>query len=294
MTNNEKEDNEDNNDDNNNNNDQTLRQIWFMEPKTANHNKSTLTYAGVEHIANHKYKPGAYTILDDMCNPIWTSLTNRLPLTLAPNAVTTLGGLHCLLSYLLLWHHAPSWIEAVPSHAIVLSGWCIIAYYTLDCMDGKQARRTGTSSPLGQLFDHGFDCLCNLSHASIFAAYTRIGASVNIVLVQNGVQFAFFMAQWEEYYTGILPHATSRYFGVTEMNYAMGVMTILNGLFIPPDFYFQTLESLLSPIVSFPSIHNRINSHNPNAASRLESLFQLPLNTFLVYAWMVIITTLVT
>mmetsp|Transcript_21922 Transcript_21922/g.30809 ORF Transcript_21922/g.30809 Transcript_21922/m.30809 type:complete len:253 (-) Transcript_21922:195-953(-) len=78
------------------------------------------------------------------------------------------------------------------------------------------------------------------------------------------------------------------------MNYAMGVMTILNGLFIPPDFYFQTLESLLSPIVSFPSIHNRINSHNPNAASLLESLFELPLNTFLVYAWMVIITTLVT
>jgi len=28
-------------------------------------------------------------------------------------------------------------------------------YQTLDAVDGKQARRTGTSSPLGQLFDHG-------------------------------------------------------------------------------------------------------------------------------------------
>jgi hypothetical protein len=30
-------------------------------------------------------------------------------------------------------------------------------YQTFDAIDGKQARRTGTSSPLGQLFDHGCD-----------------------------------------------------------------------------------------------------------------------------------------
>lgn len=28
-------------------------------------------------------------------------------------------------------------------------------YSTFDNIDGKQARRTGSSSPLGQLFDHG-------------------------------------------------------------------------------------------------------------------------------------------
>jgi ethanolaminephosphotransferase len=33
----------------------------------------------------------------------------------------------------------------------MLCAYCTFAYYTLDCMDGKQARRTGTSSPLGQL-----------------------------------------------------------------------------------------------------------------------------------------------
>lgn len=27
----------------------------------------------------------------------------------------------------------------------------------LDGIDGKQARRTGTSGPLGELFDHGLD-----------------------------------------------------------------------------------------------------------------------------------------
>jgi hypothetical protein len=32
-------------------------------------------------------------------------------------------------------------------------------YSLLDNLDGRQARRTGTSSPLGELFDHGCDCL---------------------------------------------------------------------------------------------------------------------------------------
>ncbi len=31
----------------------------------------------------------------------------------------------------------------------------MLAYLHLDCIDGKQARRTKSSSPLGQLFDHG-------------------------------------------------------------------------------------------------------------------------------------------
>lgn len=40
--------------------------------------------------------------------------------------------------------------------------WCAIGlfiYQTLDAIDGKQARRTNSSSPLGELFDHGCDSL---------------------------------------------------------------------------------------------------------------------------------------
>ncbi len=49
---------------------------------------------------------------------------------------------------LLLAGDAPSWVYA-------LNGLAVLLYLHLDCLDGKQARRTGTSSPLGQLFDHG-------------------------------------------------------------------------------------------------------------------------------------------
>lgn len=43
----------------------------------------------------------------------------------------------------------------MPSAAYLACGYCLWVYQTLDAVDGKQARRTGSSTPLGQLFDHG-------------------------------------------------------------------------------------------------------------------------------------------
>jgi ethanolaminephosphotransferase len=56
----------------------------------------------------------------------------------------------------------------------VLAGWSVVFYTWLDCFDGKQARRTGTSSPLGQLFDHGCDAL------SVNLLLANIGATLGI------------------------------------------------------------------------------------------------------------------
>ena len=50
---------------------------------------------------------------------------------------------------------APSWVY-------FLSGLAVLLYLHLDCLDGKQARRTKSSSPLGQLFDHGADSVAHL------------------------------------------------------------------------------------------------------------------------------------
>ena len=47
--------------------------------------------------------------------------------------------------------------------------------HTLDGTDGKQARRTGSSSPLGEMFDHGLDSWST----SLFAINFYSGSSVN-------------------------------------------------------------------------------------------------------------------
>jgi ethanolaminephosphotransferase len=85
-------------------------------------------------------------------------------------------------------------------------------------MDGKQARRTGTSSPLGQLFDHGVDCLGNIAHISSASAYVMMGGTPWYFITQVSLQFSFFLAQWEEYYTHVLPHANGKWIGVTEVS----------------------------------------------------------------------------
>ncbi|GFR76104.1 choline/ethanolaminephosphotransferase 1 [Elysia marginata] len=46
-----------------------------------------------------------------------------------------------------------------PRWAYFLSGLGLFIYQTLDAIDGKQARRTKSSTPLGELFDHGCDSI---------------------------------------------------------------------------------------------------------------------------------------
>lgn len=45
----------------------------------------------------------------------------------------------------------------VASWWCILEAFCYFAYRLLDEMDGKQARKTGNSSPVGLMFDHGCD-----------------------------------------------------------------------------------------------------------------------------------------
>lgn len=53
---------------------------------------------------------------------------------------------------LVLWLQAPRW-------AFLLCAIGLFIYQSLDAIDGKQARRTDSSSPLGELFDHGCDSI---------------------------------------------------------------------------------------------------------------------------------------
>ena len=62
--------------------------------------------------------------------------------------------------------------ERAPRWVYLLNGMAGLVYLHLDCIDGKQARRTGSSSPLGQLFDHGdsalpISCICHLISLSV-------------------------------------------------------------------------------------------------------------------------------
>jgi ethanolaminephosphotransferase len=202
-----------------------LQLVWMLEEAPSNPSTQVLTVAGLDRIAHHKYVAGGYTWLDNLLNPMWTALTEFLPFRMAPNLVTLCGAFHGMLCYVWTWIAAPEAVEAVPPYLLVANAYCLFTAYTLDCMDGKQARRTGNSSPLGQLLDHGLDGLCVLAHVAAVHAWLRAGDTLQLQVV---LQLSFYMAQWEEFYTGILPHATGP-IGVTEVNYGMALVSLLHG-----------------------------------------------------------------
>ena len=78
---------------------------------------------------------------------------------MAPNLVTLIGLVvnmfGCAIFY--FWDTKFDKNADIPVWVYLLSVSCLFFYQTMDAIDGKQARRTGSSSPLGQLFDHGCD-----------------------------------------------------------------------------------------------------------------------------------------
>jgi ethanolaminephosphotransferase len=185
--------------------DQHKLHVWMVEPSIVGVVGGVLTPDGCEQIARHKYRPGSYTFLDTLLNPFWTQLTEWLPMWVAPNLVTTVGGCCCLVSYVLSVYYNNKdhqtvgddydYSSTIPRWLYFWNGFALFTYYTLDCMDGKQARRTNSSSPLGQLFDHGIDGLCNVSHIQAIQCIVQLPQPL-LVTLQCSLQTAFFQAQW--------------------------------------------------------------------------------------------------
>lgn len=74
----------------------------------------------------------------------------------------------------------------------------------MDNIDGKQARRTGTSSGLGELFDHGIDSLnCTLG-SLLETAAMALGTSKSGVFTALCPCLPMFFSTWETYHTHTL------------------------------------------------------------------------------------------
>jgi phosphatidylglycerophosphate synthase len=68
--------------------------------------------------------------------------------------ITLLGFLTIVLNVATLFYYTSDLTEC-PHWVYYSFSLGLFLYQSLDAIDGKQARRTGTSGPLGELFDHG-------------------------------------------------------------------------------------------------------------------------------------------
>jgi len=168
---------------------------------------------------------------------VWQPGVELLPLWMAPNAVTLLG-LLCHFVYfgsfvcLLLLTDVHSENSDLPPWVHGMAGGLFWLYSVLDALDGKQARRTGNSSPLGQLLDHGCDFVASLALLPFaFGHSVRWAGTSNelLFLLFNGV--STFGAQWEEAHTGQMRTNIGSFFGVTEACYLISAVFGLSAVF---------------------------------------------------------------
>lgn len=134
----------------------------------------------------------------------WNAFVELLPLWLAPNMVTLLGFFFILGNVGLLQIFMPDLVGPGPTWLYYSFAFGLWMYSTMDNVDGKQARRTGTSSGLGELFDHGIDSLnCTLGSLLETAAMglgpTKTGAFTAMVPC-----LPMFFSTWETYHTHTL------------------------------------------------------------------------------------------
>ena len=131
----------------------------------------------------------------------WNWCIEFVPLNIAPNVITFVGFLFEIFSFLFSAICSRGFIIPLPGWCCLCNGISLFIYQTLDNLDGRQARRTQMSSPLGQFFDHGCDAITGVLEMM------KVGASLNLAC--NRFMFyltflmaiGFFFTSWQEYVT---------------------------------------------------------------------------------------------
>ena len=81
----------------------------------------------------------------------------------------------------------------------------LFIYQSLDAIDGKQARRTGTNNPLGEFFDHGCDAVSNLLLIPCSGGAIGLNEHPNLFISLIIFQMTiFYCYHWQSYVIGML------------------------------------------------------------------------------------------
>ena len=189
-----------------------------------------LTTKDLENMKNHKYKSTGYTTLDNWMNPFWYKCASFVPYKISPNMVTV-SGLFCqFLSIIIIASYDLTFSEQLPVFVYIFSAFMIFMAQTLDAIDGKHARATNRTSPLGQLMDHGCDSMDNFLFCIVLSQAFLFGNSIHALSLQILIQIPFYTCSLEEHITGVIRTQINN-MGVTEYQFfAMGLL-ITVGIF---------------------------------------------------------------
>lgn len=210
--------------------------------------------------------------------PLYSRLIHLVPMWVAPNTVTFTGFLLTVSGHALLMGYAPKLDEPAPNWVYLYAGLALFVYMVLDNLDGKQARRTNSSSPLGHLFDHGCDALnVTLSGMSLLAT-VQLGAGwMSMTLLSSLGHLMLFAATLEEYFTGAM--VLRELNGPNEGIIAMSLLQILTA-FLGPSVWTMSvplpasggLRMSVSHVIYYLGVFPTLNAVLGNATGILQFL----------------------
>jgi ethanolaminephosphotransferase len=145
--------------------------------------------------------------------------------------VITLIGFFCtLVPFFLLFNlYGTDFEGPVPAWWCFLEAIMYFLYRLLDEMDGKQARKTGNSSPVGLMFDHGCDSFSTALMAMMMGKMMQVGNGTVILWILVAVTQSFHFCTLEEYYIGGL--YLGPFNGVTDGSAAIIGIFLITGIF---------------------------------------------------------------
>ena len=166
---------------------------------------SPLSQESLENLKNFQYKSTDDSLLYQKCmSPCLNKVVNYIPRSIAPNLITFISLCFNIFAAIISYNDGGfDFSNKLKSSTCIIIGMFQLLYQLLDNVDGKQARRTGNSTPFGMLMDHGCDVFTN-----IFTAYNLS----KLLLVGNddcfsfsvffGLILGFYMMTYEEYKLG--------------------------------------------------------------------------------------------
>ena len=166
-------------------------------------------------------------------SPLCDYLVNFFPEWLAPNVITISGFFLNLLYFLITGYYTGFKGGFIPPWACFFSAFCYFTYMVLDNIDGKQARRTKSSSALGLLVDHGTDACTTFFITCGLGAILALESIYQYILLWIMIIVPFYLNNWEEYITGVMSLPLIN--GINEGTFIIVFLECLTG-FIGQDY----------------------------------------------------------
>ena len=147
-----------------------------------------------------------------------------------------MGHLSSLMLYILPLNYCGLSLNCkIPEQVTLI---CCVFYFLwmlLDNIDGKQARRTRNSTPLGLIFDHQVDAVCVTITTTCIGMVSLYGSSLETLVIWVIGAIPFYLATWEELYVGVQNFPVIN--GPSDGCLLIGFLLVVFGIWTPEYFW---------------------------------------------------------